>query len=65
MESHPGGTASFVISQFADDLKDFMDELDISKAVILGFSDGANIAMIFALRYPERVTALILNGGIR
>lgn len=59
----PRGTAPFAIGQFADDLKDFMDELDISKAVILGFSDGANIAMIFALRYPERVTALILNGG--
>ena len=59
----PRGTAPFAIGQFADDLKDFLDELGISKAVILGFSDGANIAMIFALRYPERVTALILNGG--
>ena len=59
----PRGTAPFTIAQFADDLKDFMDELDISKAVILGFSDGANIAMKFVLKYPERVKALILNGG--
>lgn len=59
----PRGTAPFAIGQFADDLKDFMDELGISRAVILGFSDGANIAMIFALRYHERVNALILNGG--
>lgn len=59
----PRGTAPFAIGQFADDLKDFMDELDISKAVILGFSDGANIAMKFVLKYPERVKALILNGG--
>ena len=58
----PRGTAPFTIAQFAQDLHDFMDELGISRAVILGFSDGANIAMIFALRYPERVTALILNG---
>lgn len=59
----PRGTAPFTIAQFAEDLHDFMDELDISKAVILGFSDGANIAMKFVLKYPERVKALILNGG--
>ena len=59
----PRGTAPFTIAQFAEDLHDSMDELDISKAVILGFSDGANIAMKFVLKYPERVKALILNGG--
>lgn len=57
------GTALFTIQQFASDLKDFMDQLEISRAVLLGFSDGANIAMKFALSYPERVKALILNGG--
>lgn len=35
----------------------------IPKAVILGFSDGANIAMRFAMKHPDMVTALILNGG--
>ena len=59
----PRGTAPYTIAQFAEDLHDFMDELDISKAVILGFSDGANIAMKFVLKYPERIKALILNGG--
>jgi len=44
-------------------LKDFMDELGIEKAHILGFSDGGNIAMIFAMRYPERVKKVILNGA--
>lgn len=59
----PRGTAPFTIGQFAQDLKDLMDELGIERAVLLGFSDGANITMKFALRYPERVRALILNGG--
>ncbi len=59
----PRGTAPFTIQQFAGDLKDFMDQLEISRAVLLGFSDGANIAMKFALSFPERVKALILNGG--
>ncbi len=59
----PRGTAPFSIHQFAVDLNDFMDELGIERAIILGFSDGANIAMDLALHYPEKVRALILNGG--
>ena len=59
----PRGTAPFTIRQCADDLFAFMERLHIEKAHILGFSDGANIAMIFAILYPERVNKLILNGG--
>ena len=59
----PRGDASFTIRQFADDLRDFMDEHGIEKAHILGFSDGGNIAMIFSMKYPERVNRLILNGA--
>lgn len=59
----PRGNAPFTMEQFADDLNALMTELCISKAVILGFSDGANIAMKFAIKYPQKVTALILNGG--
>lgn len=40
-----------------------MVSLKITNAVILGFSDGANIAMKFAMNYPDKVKALILNGG--
>lgn len=57
------GTAPFTIRQFADDLLAFMDRLGIEKAHLLGFSDGGNIAMVFALRHPERVERLILNGA--
>lgn len=59
----PRGDAPFTIRQFADDLFEFMNELDIEKAHILGFSDGGNIALCFALRYPERVKSLVLNGA--
>ena len=59
----PRGTALFTIEQFSQDLYDFMTGLEISSAVILGFSDGANIAMRFAMKYPGKVKALILNGG--
>lgn len=57
------GSAPFTIRQFADDLLSFMDSYALDKANILGFSDGANIAMIFAIKYPSRVNKLILNGG--
>lgn len=59
----PRGDAPFTIRQFADDLRDFMDAHGIEKAHILGFSDGGNIAMLFAMKYPERLDRLILNGA--
>lgn len=59
----PRGDAPFTIRQFADDLRDFMDEHGIKKAHILGFSDGGNIAMVFAMMYSDRVNRLILNGA--
>ena len=59
----PRGDKPFTIKQFAEDLKDFMDEKDISKAIILGFSDGGNIAMEFAMKHLERVDKLIVDGA--
>ena len=59
----PRGTAPFTMEQFAVDLHSLMEKLQIQRGIILGFSDGANIAMKFALKYPNQVKALILNGG--
>lgn len=59
----PRGDEPFTISQFADDLYDFMREHDIRRADMLGFSDGANIALLFTIRHPERVNRLILNSA--
>lgn len=59
----PRGDMPFTISQFADDLDLFMKSKEIKKAHILGFSDGGNIALAFALKYPEKVDRLILNGA--
>jgi pimeloyl-ACP methyl ester carboxylesterase len=59
----PMGSAPFTLSQFADDLAAFMDEHNLERADILGFSDGGNIALLFALRHPHRVRRLILNSA--
>lgn len=57
------GSAPFTLEQFADDLYDFMIKHNILKAHLLGFSDGANIAILFVLKHPEMVDKLILNGA--
>lgn len=59
----PRGDAPFTMAQFAQDLLEFMDQLHIKRANILGFSDGANIALTFALSHQDRVDRLILNGA--
>ena len=59
----PRGKTSFTIRRFAEDLHEFMDEKNIPKAHILGFSDGGNIALCFALKYPDYLDKLILNGA--
>ena len=58
----PRGEEPFTISQFADDLYVFMKQHEIRRADMLGFSDGANIALLFTIRHPERVNRLILRG---
>lgn len=57
------GLAPFTIRQFAEDLYALSERLRLPKFDLLGFSDGANIAMIFAMKYPEKVNKLILNGA--
>lgn len=59
----PRGEGEFSILRFANDLYEFFIENNISKAHILGFSDGANIALEFALNHADMVEKLILNGG--
>lgn len=59
----PRGEAPFTLEQFAEDLKEFLDEKGIHKCHLLGFSDGGNIALIFALKYPQYIEKMILNGA--
>lgn len=59
----PRGTAPFTLEQFAEDLKAFLDSREIRRCHLLGFSDGANIALLFALKYPEYLEKLVLNGA--
>ena len=35
----------------------------VKKALFVGHSDGANLAMVYASRYPDRIAGLLLNAG--
>ena len=59
----PRGTKPFTLEQFAEDLKEFLDSRGLERIHLLGFSDGGNIALLFALKYPDYVEKLILNGA--
>lgn len=46
-------------ADMAEDVVRLLDHLKIEKAVILGFSDGANTALEFAADHPERAEKII------
>ncbi|HEY8723704.1 MAG TPA: alpha/beta fold hydrolase [Gaiellaceae bacterium] len=46
--------------QRMDDLRAVMDAAASERAVLLGVSEGASMAIAFAVAYPERVSSLIL-----
>jgi pimeloyl-ACP methyl ester carboxylesterase len=53
----------FSVELFADDAAGLMDALNISRADVLGWSMGADVAQELALRHPGKVDRLILYAG--
>jgi pimeloyl-ACP methyl ester carboxylesterase len=52
------------VHQQADDAAALIEALDLAPAVVIGRSQGGEIAVDLALRYPDRVRALaLLEGG--
>lgn len=50
----------YTIELFVDDLHTLLDGLDIERPVLCGLSMGGLIASMYASRYPERVSGLVL-----
>ena len=46
-----------------DDIRAVMDAAGSDRAVIFGYSEGANLALLFAATFPERTRALVLWGA--
>ena len=45
------------------DVLEVVQAEELKSINLLGFSDGANIAMLLASKYPTRINRLILNAG--
>ena len=57
-KSEWGSDEGFTFAQYADDLAAIMEALDIPSAFVLGVAYGARTAAQFALRHPDKLTAL-------
>ena len=51
------------LEAFVDDLAAVVDAAELERFSLYGTSQGAPIAIAYAVRYPERVSHLILHGG--
>jgi sugar phosphate isomerase/epimerase len=58
--SEAGGAASFSIAAFTGDVMAFAESRGLARLAVGGISMGAAIALRIAVRWPERITALIL-----
>lgn len=53
----------FTYKLFADDVKALADHLKLEKINIVGWSDGGNTGLEFALKYPDRLNKLVTIGA--
>ncbi|HET6565224.1 MAG TPA: alpha/beta hydrolase, partial [Xanthomonadales bacterium] len=62
--SDPLDCADPTMTDYASALAGFLETLGIERSGIFGSHTGAMIAAEFGLRYPERVTAVVLDGYV-
>jgi pimeloyl-ACP methyl ester carboxylesterase/class 3 adenylate cyclase len=51
------------IEERIDDIRAVMDAVGCERADLFGWSEGANMAGVFAASFPERVSALVMYGA--
>lgn len=62
-KSKDASKKDFTYKLFADDVKALADDLKLDKINIVGWSDGGNTGLEFALKYPERLNKLVTIGA--
>ncbi|SMO89808.1 2-succinyl-6-hydroxy-2,4-cyclohexadiene-1-carboxylate synthase [Melghirimyces algeriensis] len=53
----------YTMEEVGKDLRVILDQLEIKRTHILGYSMGGRLALSFALMYPERVESLLLESS--
>lgn len=56
-------TPEISFEAFVDDLECVVDEAGVEKFDLLGISQGASVAIAYAVRHPEKVRRLMICGG--
>jgi pimeloyl-ACP methyl ester carboxylesterase len=59
----PDVAGPITYAAMAEDTRALLDAVAIDRADFIGYSDGANVALLTALSYPERVKRLVLVSG--
>ncbi|HUG35099.1 MAG TPA: alpha/beta hydrolase, partial [Anaerolineales bacterium] len=54
---------TYAIQDFVGLVKQFMDQLGISRAPLVGHSMGGTVSLSIAIRYPERVSKVVVVGS--
>jgi pimeloyl-ACP methyl ester carboxylesterase len=58
---NPGGEFSYDLA--ADDLAGFIDALGLQRPVVMGYSDGGIITLMFLQRHPGKAKAAVVGGA--
>lgn len=48
----------------ADDMAAIMDALDLPAATVLGWSEGADVALCLGANHADKVSRLVVGGGL-
>ena len=54
------GNEEITINTYVDDLNNLLEELDIAKVNLIGFSLGGAVALEFSIKYTQKVDSLVL-----
>ena len=57
------GKGELSYSLMAEDVKCFIENLNLDKPIVYGFSDGGIIGLMLASRYPQLISTLIASGA--
>lgn len=61
--NNPPGEWNYSI--MTDDIAAFIEEMDLHKPHICGWSDGAQIGLDLAIRYPDLASSFIIGGALK